>query len=180
MKKWIFSSLLLLGLTVFSLYHFAKRHLYIISDHYAKVSYPELLSQAKLLPTFGFLQQKAEILKVSDHYVNELYSTLNHMLSEDEKRCLRPSPDRRGAHITLYGHPRQSVFSRQRYDFNIDGIFKETVVKKFHFFTEYDTWYEVAVKAPELVEVIQIDHPDTLHISIGVSRRIAHTHFCVK
>lgn len=184
MKKWIFFSFLLLGLLLSYLYEFAKRHLYIVSDNYFKASYPELFVQAKLLPTFGFVLGKPngtmKLLKVSDRYVNQLYPILTKILSDEEKHCLRPSPSKIGAHITLYGHPQPSIFLGQRYDFNIDGIFREIRIKKFLFFTQYEIWYEVAVKSQELVEAFRIDQPETLHISIGVSTRIGNTSFCVR
>ena len=180
MKKWIFFSLLL-GLALSYFYGFAKHHLSIVSDHFARLNYPELLFQSKSLPTFGFVQQKPNgigILKVSDHYIDQLYPMLDHILRKNEKRCLRPNYTREGAHITLYGQ-KPSLFSRGRYHFKTTGIFKETIIKKFYFFTVYKTYYQLAVQAPKLAEVFRIDHPGMLHISIGISERIGNTRFCL-
>jgi hypothetical protein len=190
MKKSIFLSIFLILAVSLILISFKfksppKHFPYILSDHYTRVNdYPELLLQAQSLPTFGFIMQNSkknfERLRVNSDYLDKLYPVLLNSLSEDEKKCLKPGTN--APHITLKGYlanPRSDVADGGRFDFKVNGIFREKVIKVYPSFEVEETWYEAAVESPQLLSSFRkILHPEILHISIGVSRKIISTSQC--
>ncbi len=190
MKKSIFVSLsvFLAATMILVLLKFKshpKHFPYLLSDNYIRVNdYPELLAQAKSLPAFGVIMKSSKNhfgrLKVNSDYVDKLYPVLLNSLREDEKTCLKRGTD--SPHITLRGHlsqPRSDVLDGERFDFKINGIFREKVIKVYPLFKVEETWYEAAVESPQLLSSFyKISHPELLHISIGVSRKIISNSKC--
>lgn len=188
MKKWIIYSFgLLLTASLFAgvlEYRYAKS-VRTISDHYVRVEqFPKLLTLAQSLPTDGYIEKNSanriNILKVSKDFIEKLYPELENELSNAEKKCLRPSSNK--AHVTLKGYlnsPQSYIPAGQRFNFRVNGIFKEIRVRKIHRLKIEETWYEAAVESPQLLKSFkEINHPEILHISIAVAAKLMDSSTC--
>ena len=182
MKKKILLMTTTIGLLALGLYEIGIFSQSINSNLVQAINYPRIMTAGNLLPKTGFLSKSGTmvILKVSDNYIRTLYPLLNEYLTQDEKRCLRPSPLHTGGHITLFKSPKLWTVPIGTYDFTPNGIVKEIVIKKKRHLTIHETWYEVSVSSPELDRSFSdLINPNHLHISIAVSKYIEGTHFCL-
>gem|GEM_PF-4814382 len=171
MKKWILFSLLLAGLMIAAFFQLPSR---VISDEITPLDYPQLLLAAQSLPNTGFIKQgrgSIVVLRTADDYTDKLYGILLNYLTPNEKKYLTISP--RKAHITLFRSHQRLKFSKNNYTFQVNGIVKETIIKKSHGLLIRETWYEVAISSTELTQFFkEIPHPNSLHISIAVSKKL--------